>query len=200
MRSIRYRIVHRCPCAFSSRDSGSLRSILTFSDGSLTNVRAVRWPHALACFGPPVPATSCAPKSPKKPRKPVRVIVTVDSSLSSDELRAVRDALSGVAYLDGRATAGALAAGVKNNRQAAGDDRNGERRGWGGRRAGRACSYRRVGTRRLAQSGTVMIARRPPIELWPSVMSPPWLRAMSRAMARPRPELPLSWLRASSMR
>ncbi len=46
------------------------------------------------------------------------------------------------------------------------------------------------------QSGTLMIARRPPSELWPSVMSPPWLRAMSRAMARPRPVLPSSWLRA----
>ena len=45
-------------------------------------------------------------------------------------------------------------------------------------------------------SGTEMMARRPPIELSPSVMSPPWLLAMSRAMARPSPVLPSSWLRA----
>ena len=31
-------------------------------------------------------------------------------------------------------------------------------------------------------------------------MSPPWARAMSRAIARPRPEPPSSWLRASSSR
>ena len=41
-------------------------------------------------------------------------------------------------------------------------------------------------------SGTEMMARRPPIELSPNVMSPPWLLAMSRAMARPRPVLPSS--------
>ena len=36
-----------------------------------------------------------------------------------------------------------------------------------------------------------MMARRPPIELSPSAMSPPWLLAMSRAMARPRPVVAL---------
>ena len=46
--------------------------------------------------------------------------------------------------------------------------------------------------RRRGHSGTEMIARRPPIELSPSVMSPPWLLAMSRAIARPRPVLPSS--------
>ncbi len=52
----------------------------------------------------------------------------------------------------------------------------------------------------VSYSGTEMMARSPPIELSPSVMSPPWLLAMSRAMARPRPLLPPSWLRARSSR
>ena len=49
-------------------------------------------------------------------------------------------------------------------------------------------------------SGTLNIALSPPSELSPSVMSPPWLLAMSRAMARPNPVLLLSTLRAWSMR
>ena len=52
------------------------------------------------------------------------------------------------------------------------------------------------GARLRPQSGTRMVARSPPMELTLSAMSPPWLRAISRAIARPRPELPASWLRA----
>ena len=42
-----------------------------------------------------------------------------------------------------------------------------------------------------------MIALKPPIGLSSSVMSPPWLRAMSRAIDRPSPVPPSSWLRAA---
>src|SRR6202035_6105068 len=38
-----------------------------------------------------------------------------------------------------------------------------------------------------AYTGIRAVARRPPIGLSPSVMSPPWERAMSRANARPQP-------------
>ena len=41
-------------------------------------------------------------------------------------------------------------------------------------------------------TGTLTIARNPPSGLSPSVMSPPWERAMSRAMASPRPVPPSS--------
>src|SRR5690606_24862591 len=49
-------------------------------------------------------------------------------------------------------------------------------------------------------AGMRMMARRPPSGLSSSVMSPPWLRAMSRAIDRPRPVPLESWLRAWSRR
>ncbi len=52
---------------------------------------------------------------------------------------------------------------------------------------------------RWSYSGTEIIAFSPPMELSPRATCPPWLLAMSRAMARPRPELP-SVVRALSMR
>src|SRR5207245_2079140 len=55
-------------------------------------------------------------------------------------------------------------------------------------------------TRRQIYTGTLTAALNPPIGLSPSVMSPPCERAMSRAMASPRPVPPSSWLRASSSR
>src|SRR5262249_39186778 len=45
-------------------------------------------------------------------------------------------------------------------------------------------------------TGTRTVARSPPSGLSDSVISPPCERAMSRAMARPRPVPPSSWLRA----
>ena len=60
-------------------------------------------------------------------------------------------------------------------------------RSWRGARANR---------HEAPHNGTRMVARRPPMELTPRAMSPPWLRAISRAIAKPSPELPASWLRA----
>ena len=64
------------------------------------------------------------------------------------------------------------------------------------------CSPRRTATaaKPVSYTGIRTAARRPPIGLSPSVMSPPCERAMSRAMARPSPVPPSSWLRASSSR
>ena len=60
---------------------------------------------------------------------------------------------------------------------------------------------RRLGSGiRIPQIGMRTAARRPPIGLSDRTMSPPWERAMSRAIARPRPAPPSSWLRASSSR
>src|SRR4029079_622561 len=42
------------------------------------------------------------------------------------------------------------------------------------------------------QTGTLSTALRPPRWDWPSAMSPPWMRAMSRAMASPSPVEPES--------
>src|SRR5690348_12095046 len=53
---------------------------------------------------------------------------------------------------------------------------------------------------RFYYTGTRTVARRPPIGLSPRLMSPPCERAISRAIARPRPVPPSSWLRASSSR
>ena len=46
--------------------------------------------------------------------------------------------------------------------------------------------------RNVRYTGTRTVARRPPSGESPSMMSPPWERAMSRAMARPSPVPPLS--------
>src|SRR5207237_10039867 len=51
-----------------------------------------------------------------------------------------------------------------------------------------------------SQTGTVTVALKPPSGLSDSAMSPPWERAMPRAIASPRPVPPSSWLRASSRR
>ena len=72
----------------------------------------------------------------------------------------------------------------------------------------RPCGGRQAGAERRASAcrplrhhaGMRTVARRPPLGLSSSVMSPPWLRAMSRAIERPRPVPDASWLRASSSR
>lgn len=52
----------------------------------------------------------------------------------------------------------------------------------------------------IVHAGIRTIARKPPLGLSPSVTLPPCARAMSRAMARPRPVPELSRFRASSSR
>ena len=52
----------------------------------------------------------------------------------------------------------------------------------------------------VSSTGIRTAALRPPMGLSESVMSPPCERAMSRAIARPSPAPPSSWLRASSSR
>ncbi len=60
-----------------------------------------------------------------------------------------------------------------------------------------ACAGPPSDTLTAAHAGTRTVARRPPSGLSCRTMSPPWARAMSRAIASPRPEPPASW-RASS--
>ena len=52
----------------------------------------------------------------------------------------------------------------------------------------------------LSQIGIRTITRSPPSGEGASATSPPWLRATSRAMVRPRPTPPVSTLRDSSSR
>ena len=59
---------------------------------------------------------------------------------------------------------------------------------------------RRRGLSLPGHCGMVTVAFRPPASLRLSVISPPWLRATSSAMASPSPVPGLSWLRASSRR
>jgi tRNA-binding protein len=73
------------------------------------------------------------------------------------------------------------------------------------RRCLRKTIKRRGGERKLSdwennQVGILISARNPPSIEGDSVMSPPWLCAMSRAIAMPRPVPPESWLRAWSSR
>src|ERR1700693_4020536 len=51
-----------------------------------------------------------------------------------------------------------------------------------------------VSGERVAYTGTRTVARRPPSGLSSRMMSPPWERAMSRAIASPSPLPPSSWL------
>ena len=57
-----------------------------------------------------------------------------------------------------------------------------------------------VGVMKCDQPGRRIRARRPPMSLRSRVMSPPWPRTTSRAMARPRPTPLLFWLREASRR